>query len=157
MLIPFLTARLAAPEGERSARPSPKLFRSPGSGPTRSAILLVGVSQAPQERAGKTACLGLKQRVEVVVHFLGPPFYERDGISACGFRFTISVEPNRPQRRSTPLIIKAIGRRVKWRPGQGSFFMLIFCTSWRRKERPIRMADEKEQRKYLQDCAQERP
>ena len=97
MLILFLTARFAAPEEERSASPSPKLSRSPGSGPTRFAILLVGVSQAPQERAGETACL-IKQRVEVVVHFLVPPFNERGGISTCGFRFTVSVEPNRPQR-----------------------------------------------------------
>ena len=120
MLILFLTTRFAAPEEERSAQPSPKLFRSPGSGPTRLAILLVGVSQAPQERAGKTACL-IKQRVEVVVHFLGPPFYERDGISACGFRFTISVEPNRPQRRLTIAIIGASALLVKCgRPSGGT-------------------------------------
>jgi len=48
-----LSSSLISPRGTRRGRepvgPAPKLFRSPGSWPTRSAILLVDASQEPQE------------------------------------------------------------------------------------------------------------
>ena len=53
-----------------TVKPAPKFFRSPGSGQTRLAILLVVASQAPQESTGETACLNFRQQLAVVLQLL---------------------------------------------------------------------------------------
>jgi hypothetical protein len=72
-------------------------LRSPGSRPTRSTIPLVDAPRAPRESARGTAGLMLRPRQAVLRHLLGPPFNEVDGISACVFRLTTSVETVRPR------------------------------------------------------------
>ncbi len=65
-------------------KPALNGFHSPGSGRTRFAILLVDASQALQEGARETACLKIRQRLEVVLHLLCfHLFNEVDGASTC--------------------------------------------------------------------------
>ena len=59
-------------------------IRLPGSGRARFAILLVDASQALQEGARETACLKIRQQLEVVLHLLCfHLFNEVDGASTC--------------------------------------------------------------------------
>jgi hypothetical protein len=51
MLILFFDLVAPLPKRKGTTQPAPKRLRSPGSRPTRFAILLVHASQAPQEKA----------------------------------------------------------------------------------------------------------
>ena len=78
LLIPRLLKR------KDTEKPALNGFRLPDSGRARFAILLVDASQAPQESARETACLKIRQRLEVVLHLLCfHLFNEVDGASTC--------------------------------------------------------------------------
>ena len=65
-------------------KPALNGVRLPGSGRARIAILRVGASQALQEGARETACLKIRQQLEVVLHLLCfHLFNEVDGASTC--------------------------------------------------------------------------
>ncbi len=51
------------------------VFRFLDSRQVKVAILLIDASQTPQENAGETACLHVRQRLAVILHLVcGPPF-----------------------------------------------------------------------------------
>jgi hypothetical protein len=82
ILFLFLIPRLL--KRKDTMQPALKRFHSPGSGRTRFAILLVDASQALQEGARETACLKIRQQLEVVLHLLCfHLFNEVDGASTC--------------------------------------------------------------------------
>ncbi len=77
-LIPWLLKR------QDTMKPALNGIRLPGSGRARFAILLVDASQALQEGTRETACLKIRQQLEVVLHLLCfHLFNEVDGASTC--------------------------------------------------------------------------
>jgi hypothetical protein len=96
MLILFYNLILRRPKRMNTTEPALMQLRSPGSGQSRFAILLVGVSEAPQESAKETACLLLRQQQADFLHFCFPPFYEVGGISTCDLYLIISVDTCSP-------------------------------------------------------------
>ncbi len=96
MFILFYSLVLRCPKRKNTTEPAPIVLRLSGSGPAWFAILLVGVSQEPQESAKETAYLLFRQQRADFLHFFFPPFYEVGGISTCYLYFTISVEPCSP-------------------------------------------------------------
>ncbi len=78
-------------------KPALMVFRSPDSGQAWFAILLVDASQAPQENAGETACLDIRQQLAVVLHLLVfHLFNEVGGASTCDLSLIVSVESSSP-------------------------------------------------------------
>jgi len=77
MFIFFFYLVLWLKKKKKTSEPAPMLFRSPDSGRAWFAILLVDVSQAPQESAGETACLCVRQQLAVVLHLVCSTFFTR--------------------------------------------------------------------------------
>ena len=98
MFIFFFYLVLWLKKKKKTSEPAPMLFRSPDSGRAWFAILLVDVSQAPQESAGETACLCVRQQVAVVLHLVCSTFFTRwAGPRHAAFASLSPSNPVRPQ------------------------------------------------------------
>ncbi len=104
ILFLFLISRLL--KRKDTMKPALNGFRLPGSGRAWFAILLVDASQALQEGARETACLQVRQQLEVVLHLLCfHLFSEVDGASTCNLCLIISVESSSPPNLQTLLYL----------------------------------------------------
>jgi hypothetical protein len=70
MCIFFSILILGLKKKKNTQEPALMLFRSPDSRQVWLAILLIDASQAPQENAGETACLVIRQLLAVILHLL---------------------------------------------------------------------------------------
>jgi hypothetical protein len=96
MFIFFFSLAPRLKKKKKTSEPAPMLFRSPNSGRAWFAILLVGVSQAPQESAGETAYLCVRQQLAVVLHLVCSTFFTRwVGPRHAAF---VSLSPSNPVR-----------------------------------------------------------
>lgn len=81
---------------KRTVQPAPKSFRSSGSRRPGFAILLVDASREPQARTRETACLSLRQQLEVLLHLLGPT------VLRGGWNLDMPLLPHYPRRIHSP-------------------------------------------------------
>jgi hypothetical protein len=110
----FLIPRLL--KRKDAMKPALTEFRLPGSGRTWFAILLVDVSQALQEGTRETACLQIRQQLEVVLHLLCfHLFNEVGGASTCDLSIIVSVESSSPPNLQTLLYLglKILSRSLR--------------------------------------------